>query len=75
MSIALLRNALDATINLSKALSRDADRRDKWKDIINRLRPLPIWKHHGKYFLRDAEENEKGQQIYEGTEKVIFFLV
>lgn len=64
MTIALLRNALDATIDLSKALSRDADRRDKWKDIINRLRPLPIWKHHGKYFLRGAEENEKGQQIY-----------
>lgn len=64
MSIALLKNALELAIDLSETLGKDEDRRAKWQDIIEHLRPLPTYWENGECLLRGAEENERGEQIY-----------
>ncbi len=64
MSIALLKNALELAIDLSKALKKDKERQTKWQDIIDHLRGLPTWERRGKHFLRGAEEDEKGRQVF-----------
>lgn len=63
MSIALLKNALELAIELSKELKRDEYRQAKWQDIITHLRELPTWERKGKRFLRGAEEDERGRQV------------
>lgn len=64
MSIALLRNALELAIDLSQTLRKDKDRQAKWQDILNHLRDLPTWERKGKRFLRGAEEDANGQQVF-----------
>lgn len=64
MSIALLKNALELAIDLSKELKRDEHRQAKWQDIITHLRKLPTYERKGKRFLRGAEEDEHGRQVF-----------
>ena len=63
MSLALLKNALELVVDLSKELKRDEHRQAKWQDIINNLRELPTWEENGKRFLRGAEEDAYGRQV------------
>lgn len=63
MSLALLKNALELVVDLSKELKRDEHRQAKWQDIITRLRKLPTWEENGKRILRGAEEDAQGRQV------------
>lgn len=63
MSLALVRNALELAIDLSRELERDQHRQAKWKDLIDKLSDLPTEERNGKLFFRGAEEDENGRQV------------
>ena len=72
MTLALLRNSLDATIDISRCLGIDAHRRTKWINIRDNLKPLPIWDNNGAYLLRGSEEDEAGNPVYDVSFSMIY---
>ena len=56
LSLGLVRNALLLALDLSKALSRDADRRDGWTHILRHLSDYSFQEQNGKQVFRYTEK-------------------
>lgn len=74
LTLGLLRLCIPAAIDMAEALGVDEDRREKWKDLLERLSPFPTFIRRGKRVYRYTEKgmrwnkgNDVGQQhIYPG---------
>ena len=55
LSLGLLRVFFPSMINYSKVLERDADKRAKWQDVLDRLSALPVAIENGRKRFRACE--------------------
>ena len=55
LSLGLLRVFFPSMINYSKVLERDADKRAKWQDVLDRLSELPVVVENGRKRFRACE--------------------
>jgi hypothetical protein len=56
VSLGLIRMTAKALLHLSGELDRDADRREKWQHILDRLSPFPTYERNGQAVFRLTEE-------------------
>jgi alpha-L-fucosidase 2 len=55
LSLGFLRVFFPSIINYSKVLERDADKRAKWQDVLDRLSELPVVVENGRKRFRACE--------------------
>jgi len=56
LSLGLVRTLFTNMIPISEAVGRDADKRAKWKDIVEKLSPYPLMEKNGKTVFRYSEK-------------------
>lgn len=59
IDLAFVRTLYKNIIPMSETLDIDADRREKWQDILNNLSPLPTMEFNGKTVFREAENRQE----------------
>ncbi|MBE9583233.1 hypothetical protein IM792_02115 [Mucilaginibacter sp. JRF] len=72
MTLALLRNALELILDMSKELNRDAPRRAKWQDMLNKLSDYPTEVSKGKTVYRGAEADSAGRPVHGASYSAIY---
>jgi alpha-L-fucosidase 2 len=56
LSLALVKNLFKNIIPMSETLGVDADKRDKWRDIVERISDFPLQEKDGKTLFRYSEK-------------------
>jgi hypothetical protein len=56
MSLGLLRSCLKATMEMSRELGVDGDKREKWQHILDHLSGYTVFERNGKKVFRYSEE-------------------
>ena len=56
MSLGFLRSCLKATLEMSRELGVDADKREKWQHILDHLSSYTVFERNGKKVFRYSEE-------------------
>ena len=56
MSLGLLRSCLKATLEMSRALGADAEKRGKWQHMLDHLSDFTVFERNGKKVFRYSEE-------------------
>jgi hypothetical protein len=56
MSLSFLRSCLKATLEMSRTLGVDADKREKWQHILDHLSGYAVFERNGKKVFRYSEE-------------------
>ena len=69
LTLGLLRLCIPAAVEMAEALGVDEDRRERWKDLLERLPPFPTFMRRGRRVYRYTEKgmrwnkgNDVGQQ-------------
>lgn len=58
LTLGLLRMCIPALLEMSEVLGADADKREKWKDILNNLSPYPTYYRFGKKVFRYTKKGQ-----------------
>jgi len=59
LSLGLARNTFSLALDMSKELSVDADRREKWEHIVQNLAKFPTFQKDGKTVFRYSEKGSE----------------
>lgn len=56
MSLGLLRSCLKATLEMSRVLGADAEKREKWQHMLDNLSDFTVFERNGRRVFRYSEE-------------------